>query len=121
MPKQNKQINRGKLCEDDMDIISRLATLPPKRLKMVLSAFVFFVVALSICGFYIVSKQATNDAANNIHHMVWDGTIKRGSGGLHAIRDKEVYREFYLDKKQAADWKEGKFEEVEKDVLKMEI
>lgn len=78
MPKQNKQINRGKLCEDDMDIISRLAALPPKRLKIVLSAFVFFVVALSICGFYIISKQATMAAASNIHQVVWDRTSKRG-------------------------------------------
>ena len=62
MPKQNKQINRGKklLHEDDMDIISRLAALSPKRLKMFLSAFVFFVIALSICGFYIISKQVTS-------------------------------------------------------------
>ena len=61
MPKQNKQIKikRGKLCEDD-NIISRLAALPPKRLKLFLSAFVFFVIALSICGFYIISKQATS-------------------------------------------------------------
>ena len=68
MPKQNKQINRGKklLHEDDMDIISRLAALSPKRLKMFLSAFVFFVIALSICGFYIISKQASS------HHYMLD-------------------------------------------------
>ena len=120
MPKQNKQINRGTLCEDDMDIISRLAALPPKRLKMFLSAFVLFVIALSICGFYIISKQATMAAASNIHHVIWDGTNKRGSP---IYREKGIYREkdVYLDKKQAADWEEGKFEEVEKDLLKMEI
>ena len=73
MPKQNKK-NWGKLCEgeDDMDIISRLAALPPERLKMFLSAFVIFVIALSICGFYIISNKQPAS-----HHFVLDDTRNR--------------------------------------------